>query len=135
MTFAKYMGVQLLAYALDMSSFLLFAYLLDGQHVLANIFSKLFSGVFAFFLHRHFTFQSTETSRRTQAIRYFSLLTINIPVSSGLFYVTLALITPPAFAKFVSDAACTAITYWISKVAIFHKTPETDTKSIDTKGL
>ena len=135
MTFAKYMGVQLLAYALDMSSFLLFTYLLDGQHVLANIFSKLFSGVFAFFLHRHFTFQSTETSRRTQAIRYFSLLTINIPVSSGLFYVTLAFITPPAFAKFVSDAACTAITYWISKVAIFHKTPGTDTKSVDTKGL
>ena len=135
MTFAKYMGVQLLAYALDMSSFLLFAYLLDGQHILANILSKLFSGVIAFFLHRHFTFQSTETSGRTQAIRYFSLLTINIPISSGLFSLALAFIATPALAKFVSDAACTAITYWISKVAIFHKKTAPDAKSVDSKGL
>lgn len=135
MTFAKYMGVQLFAYALDMSSFLLFAHLLDGQHILANVFSKLFSGIFAFFLHRHFTFQSTETSRRTQAIRYFSLLAINVPVSSGVFTLTLTFIVPPALAKFLSDAACTALTYWISKVAIFHKKAPQNEKSVDSKGL
>lgn len=134
MTFAKYIGVQLLAYALDMSSFLLFAFLLDGQHVLANIFSKLFSGVLAFFLHRHFTFESTETSRKTQAVRYFALLTINIPISSGLLSLALAFIAPPAFAKFLSDTACTAITYWISKVAIFHRKPDHTVKPADSKG-
>ncbi|RIJ07362.1 GtrA family protein [Pseudomonas sp. 91RF] len=121
MTFAKYMAVQLLAYALDMSAFLLFTYVLDGQHILANIGSKLISAVFGFFLHRHFTFQSTQTSGHTQAISYFSLVAINIPVNSGLFGLALAFITPPALAKFVADAACLVINYWISKVAIFKK--------------
>jgi putative flippase GtrA len=133
LTFAKYMGVQLLAYALDMSSFLLLAHLLDGQHILANICSKLISAVFAFFLHRHFTFQSTGSSKRTQAISYFSLVAINIPVSSGLFSLTLALIAPPALAKFIADAACLVINYWISKVAIFHKKPTSETTSAESK--
>lgn len=126
------MAVQLLAYALDMSVFLLFTHLLDGQHIVANICSKLISAVFGFFLHRHFTFQSTQSSRGSQAISYFSLVAINIPVNSGLFGLALAFIAPAALAKFVADVACLAINYWISKVAIFKKAaPEA---AADSKG-
>lgn len=132
MTLAKYIGVQFLAYALDMGFFFLFVYLLGGHHVQANVLSKLFSGIFSFFLHRHFTFKSTELSPKTQAIRYFSLLGLNIPISAGLFSLTLQFIAPPALAKFVSDAACTVLSYWISKVAIFHNKPSINKKSIDT---
>ncbi|MGF6223499.1 GtrA family protein [Pseudomonas sp. YL-218 TE3947] len=132
MTFAKYMGVQALAYALDMSSFLVFSYLFDGHLIMANICSKLISAIFGFFLHRHFTFQSAENSGRKQAFSYFSLVAINIPVNSGLFGLTLSIIAPPALAKFIADVACLAINYWISKVAIFHKKPTPDTTPADS---
>ncbi|ALI05373.1 MULTISPECIES: GtrA family protein [Pseudomonas] len=120
MTFIRYGAIQLVAYALDMGAFLLLIALFEEQPVLANIAGKGVAGVFAFFLHRHFTFQSSHGSSKAQAVRYFSLLAINIPVASALFSVGLAIVDNPAPVKFVCDVACVALTYWISKLFVFH---------------
>ncbi|UQI29299.1 GtrA family protein [Pseudomonas bijieensis] len=120
MTFIRYGAIQLMAYGLDMGTFLLLMALSKDQPVLANIAGKGVAGVFAFFLHRHFTFQSSHASSKAQAVRYFSLLAINIPLASALFSVGLYFVNSPAAVKFVCDVACVVLTYWISKLFVFH---------------
>ncbi|CAH0227218.1 GtrA family protein [Pseudomonas brassicacearum] len=120
MIFIRYGAIQLVAYALDMGTFLLLMALINDHPVLANIAGKGVAGVFAFFLHRHFTFQSTGGSSKAQAVRYFSLLAINIPLASALFSVGLYIVNSPATVKFVCDVACVVLTYWISKLFVFH---------------
>lgn len=119
--FIKYGVIQLLAYGLDMGVFLLLVLLFKDEPILANIAGKLIAGVFAFFLHRHFTFKSTHGSGKAQALRYFTLLAINVPVSSMVFTAGLYFINSPAPVKFASDVACVFLTYWISKLFVFHQ--------------
>jgi putative flippase GtrA len=130
LTFIRYGAIQLLAYALDMSTFLLLISLFKDEAVLANIAGKGVAGVFAFFLHRYFTFQSTRGSGKAQALSYFSLLAINIPVASVLFSAGLYFVNSPTLVKFVSDIACVVVTYWISKLFVFrsdtHKSAPSD---------
>ncbi|WP_445571870.1 GtrA family protein [Pseudomonas sp. E102] len=125
MTFIKYGAIQLIAYALDMGAFVLLVALFEDHPILANIAGKGIAGVFAFFLHRHFTFQSFHGSAKAQAVRYFSLLAINIPVASVLFSVGLYFVDSPAPVKFVCDVVCVALTYWISKLFVFHSNTRT----------
>ena len=120
MTFIRYGTIQILAYALDMGSFLLLISLFNDKAVLANIVGKVVAGVFAFFLHRHFTFQSTGSSGKIQALRYFSLLAINIPAASVFLGIGLYFIEHPTAVKFASDVVCVFMTYWISKHFVFH---------------
>jgi len=120
LTFVRYGVIQVLAYALDMGAFLLLLSVFNDQAVLANIAGKGVAGIFAFFLHRHFTFQSTGSSRKAQAVRYFTLLAVNIPVASALLSVGLSFFDNPTAVKFTSDVACVLMTYWISKLFIFH---------------
>ncbi|MFJ3120886.1 GtrA family protein [Pseudomonas protegens] len=120
MIFIRYGAIQVLAYALDMGTFLLLLYFFQNEPVLANIAGKGVAGLFAFFLHRHFTFQSTAGSSKVQAVRYFSLLAINIPAASVLLGAGLYFFDNPTVVKFVSDVACVLLTYWLSKVFIFH---------------
>ena len=125
MTFIRYGAIQVLAYALDMGTFLLFLALFTDQPVLANVLGKGVAGVFAFFLHRHFTFVASAGSGKSQAIRYFSLLAINIPLASGLLGLGLLFVDHPTAVKFLSDVACVFFTYWISKLFVFHTSERT----------
>lgn len=134
MTFIRYGAIQLMAYALDMGTFLLLMALFKDQPVLANIAGKGVAGVFAFFLHRHFTFQSTGVGSKAQAVRYFSLLAINIPAASALFSVGLYFVNSPAPVKFVSDVACVVLTYWISKLFVFHSDTRPPTSADRAEG-
>lgn len=119
MTFFRYGAIQLVAYGLDMGIFLLLVALFADQPVLANVAGKVVAGTFAFFSHRHFTFLSTRVGSKAQALRYFSLLAINIPLASVLLSAGLYLIDNPVPVKFVSDVICVALTYWISKRFVF----------------
>ncbi|MBV6750881.1 GtrA family protein [Pseudomonas chlororaphis] len=120
MTFLRYITIQILAYALDMGSFVLLTSTFKNNWVIMNIAGKMIAGIFAFFLHRHFTFESTQGSKKTQALRYFSLLAINIPFSSALFTIGLHFLDTPTAVKFISDVLCVILTYWISKLFVFH---------------
>ncbi|KJZ55930.1 GtrA family protein [Pseudomonas marginalis] len=135
MTFIRYGAIQVMAYALDMGSFLLLLSLFNDQPVLSNVAGKVIAGVFAFFLHRHFTFQSTHRSRQSQALRYFSLLAINIPMASALLGVGMHFVDSPTALKFISDVACVLMTYWVSKLFVFHSDKHDPASSDQAKGL
>ncbi|NUT88932.1 GtrA family protein [Pseudomonas corrugata] len=135
MTFIRYAAIQLLAYALDMGTFLLLMAFFKGEPILANIAGKGVAGVFAFFLHRHFTFKSNHGSGNVQALGYFSLLAINIPLASALLSVGLYLVDSPTAVKFVSDVACVFMTYWISKLFVFTSKAQAPDRPNRVKGI
>lgn len=124
MTFFRYIVIQVLAYGIDMGGFLgLFHSGLLGP-LTANVIAKLAAGIFAFAAHRAFTFRTSDPADRMhQAVRYFILLALNIPLSSGVLAVALRWISLPAAAKFMADAICVALTYWLSKSFVFIRKP------------
>lgn len=120
MRFVRYLAVQIAAYGIDMGGFLvLSSYVLIGP-LWANLYGKVFAGIFAFIAHRTFTFGIVESAgKKLQAASYFILLVLNIPISSAVLSFLLVEIPFPVLAKFVSDAICVLITYWLSKRYIF----------------
>lgn len=120
MTFVRYVTIQLLAYGIDMGLFLIILKLGLSEPIMANVFAKLAAGIFAFIVHRNFTFRVAESSAiKHQAIRYFVLLALNIPVSSAILASLLVWIATPVAAKFIADIICVALTYALSKYFIF----------------
>jgi putative flippase GtrA len=101
-----------------------FLLLLHGQlsnPVSANILGKLAAGIFAFFCHKHFTFRVGCGSTSSQATRYFTLLALNIPLSSSILALELAWVNDATVAKIIADIVCLALTYLISKYFVFNK--------------
>jgi putative flippase GtrA len=120
MTFARYGLVQVFAYVIDMGTFLLVLWTGLSGPLLANVAAKVAAGLFAFAAHRHFTFGTGERGNTlAQGLRYFALLALNIPLSSGLLALLLPWIPQSAVAKFISDVVIVAVTYWVSKVIVF----------------
>lgn len=120
MTFVRYVSIQLLAYGIDMGVFLLILQTDLAAPIWANVLAKLAAGLFAFILHRYFTFRAAESGAiRHQAIRYFVLLALNIPVASAILVLLLLWITEPVAAKFIADIICVALTYAVSKRFVF----------------
>lgn len=120
MTFLRYIAVQLVAYGIDMSVFL--AVLFSGAlgPVETNVIAKLSAGLFAFVAHRQFTFRVAESiAAKEQAIRYFVLLALNVPVASVILTFLLLWIPEPVMAKFIADVICVGLTYLLSKHFIF----------------
>lgn len=116
--FGRYVGVQLVAYVVDMGGFLL-ASLVVGP-IAANVVAKIAAGVFAFFAHRYFTFGAHKYGDgRVQMLKYSLLLLINVPVASLVLSVLLPRISPPVLAKFVSDVICVGGTFLASRFFAF----------------
>ena len=84
MTFARYVAVQIAAYALDMGAFLVLLHGGIAGPVPANVAAKIVAGGFAFFAHRAFTFRLGGTAQASEAARYAILLALNVPVASAL---------------------------------------------------
>jgi putative flippase GtrA len=115
-TFVRYVIIQLLAYGIDMGFFL--SVLKSGLSgpIAANVIAKLAAGVFAFAVHRTFTFRVEDNSAtKHQAIRYFLLLALNVPIASAVFAIILILIAEPAVIKLISDIASVAFSYGMDK--------------------
>ena len=150
MTFLRYLLIQVLAYGIDMGLFLFILHLhldWDGP-IMANVVSKLAAGSFAFVAHRSFTFGVKGSDyASSQALRYFLVLAVNVPVASAileLFLILLPLVVNlpmvsaflgliflwlplPVIAKFLSDIVCVLVSYILSKHFIYkEKTPMPD---------
>ena len=123
MTFLRYLLVQLAAYAIDMGGFLFLTHQGLLGPLWANVAAKLAAGMFAFVAHRHFTFQTGKEQATGQAVRYFALLALNVPLSSGLLALLLPWLAPAALAKFVADVVILGITYWLSRSLVFRRAP------------
>lgn len=120
MTFLRYGLVQVFAYGIDFGGFLLLMSVGGMAPVTANLICKAAAGVFAFAAHRHFTFRVDRGGNSLkQGIRYFALLGLNIPLSTGLLVLLLRWVPYPAAAKFVADVLIVVFTYWVSKTLVF----------------
>jgi putative flippase GtrA len=128
--FIRYVAVQVIAYGLDMGGFLFCQKYLGIEPIVANVVGKIASGIFAFFVHRTFTFRLAPGEKKaTQALRYFLLLALNVPLSSAVLSGVIRVVSPPALAKFISDVLCVFLTYWLTKKFVFTKPPRTIAQS------
>lgn len=120
MTFLRYLTIQVFAYGIDMGVFFfLFHFVLTGP-IIANIFSKLAAGCFAFLVHRRYTFNvATSGFVGRQAIRYFTVLAAHVPVASAVLVFILIWVPLPVLAKFLSDIVMVVFSYVVSKKFIF----------------
>lgn len=117
--FSRYVGVQVLAYGIDMGGFLLLVWLGLGP-VWANVPAKIAAGAFAFLAHRHLTFAvHGRGGAGGQALRYALLLALNVPLASAVLALLLPWIAPPAAAKFVADVICVLLTFLASRHFVF----------------
>ena len=124
MTLLRYIVIQLLAYGMDMGMFLIISKSELSGPIFANVLAKLAAGIFAFIVHRNFTFRVADSSAIThQAFRYFTLLALNVPVASAVFALLLLWITEPAVNKFISDVVCISMSCELNKHFIFTGQP------------
>lgn len=120
MKFIRYVVIQLIAYGIDMGVFLVALYLGSLGTLTSNVLGKIAAGALAFLLHQRFTFRVANGSRDgKQAIRYFLLLGLNVPISSAALSVVLLLIDSPVIAKFISDIIGVFLSFWISNKWVF----------------
>lgn len=119
MTFVRYIIIQVAAYAIDMGVFLLVMELFVYGPILSNVVAKIAAGIFAFILHRKFTFEVSDEEPRAQAIKYSVLLGLNIPIASAALALLLLATSNAIAAKFIADVACVLLTYLLSKHLIF----------------
>jgi len=134
-TFLRYLAIQVLAYGIDMGSFLFALHFGLAGPIVANVVAKLAAGGFAFAAHRHFTFGVGGSGFiKRQGVRYFLLLAANVPIASGLLALTLLWIPVPVVAKFLSDVVGVVFTYVLSKHFIFNaQTSQPDGSVSDAK--
>lgn len=120
MTVGRYLLVQLVAYAIDLGGFMLALAVLPIGPLVANLAGKVSAALFAFTMHRGYTFSgAVEGSRGRQGVLYFLLLGLNIPLSSAVLAILLPWFPIPAAAKFTADVVCFALTYLASKHFVF----------------
>jgi putative flippase GtrA len=122
MTFFRYVVIQVFAYVVDMGGFYFIIQLGLVGPIMANVIGKVAAGIFAFIVHRNFTFKAGGNEDRFhQALRYFTLLALNIPFASGLLAVLLMWVSDPVVAKIIVDISSVGLIYWLSKSFIFSK--------------
>lgn len=120
MRFTRYLLVQVVAYGLDMGGFVLLFTYFDVHPLLANVIGKVLAGLFAFVAHQSFTFGvAAAGGTRRRAVRYFTLLALNIPLSALILSAMLWVIPMTVVAKFAADAIGVLLTYWLSKRFVF----------------
>lgn len=125
MTFVRYVFIQVLAYSIDMGAFLIVLSVGVVGPILANVISKFAAGLFAFVAHRRFTFRATNgESVKEQAVKYFVLLTLNIPLASAILALLLMWLPGAVLAKLIADMICIGLTYFLSKYFIFTRQPK-----------
>ena len=124
MTFLRYIAIQVSAYGIDVGAFLILLTTEQVTPVFANVMAKIAAGIFAFLAHRHFTFSAARgTAAGGQAVKYFALLLINIPVASAILALLLIFVYEPVLVKLVADVICVGMTYLLSKKFIFNSRP------------
>jgi putative flippase GtrA len=131
-TFFRYIAIQVAAYCIDMGIFLILVYLGFLGPIPSNVLGKIFAGIFAFFIHRSFTFRLDKRKRNgKQMFRYLCLLGLNVPISSGVLGLVLLIITTPVYAKFLSDMFIVLFSFWVSRKWVFVPDYENNNPSSD----
>lgn len=116
--FVRYNLVQVAAYALEFSTFMLIAKI--GVHlVLSNCIAKAMAAIFAFFLHKNFTFQKKEKEKILGEIfRYAAMLFVNMALGS-LILIVLSKFSEEWLAKILSDISCVGVSFLLVRYVVF----------------
>jgi putative flippase GtrA len=118
---AKYSLIQIAAYLMDYGIFIGLTYLFGAPPLPSNVAGKILSGIFSFFSHRHFTFDRLDKANVwSEGMRYFTILGLNVPLSSGLLAV-FSQFLPLLLAKFVSDVLCVALSFKLTQSVVFRQ--------------
>lgn len=134
MTFIRYILIQIGAYAIDFGWFLAVTKMGLLSPVAANAVGKVLAGVFGFVAHRSFTFRVSDARNgRAEAIKYFTLLGINIPLASGLLWGALYVFPNKVEAKIFTDACLVLSNYWISHRFVFVSGERSDMRGQGTR--
>lgn len=116
----RYLAIQVLAYGLDMGTFISIMYFDASQPLLVNMAGKVVAGVFAFFGHRSFTFNAArDTPMRQQGVLYVLLLLFNLPLASIVLWLILLADLPVTLGKFIADGICVGLNYVLSRKLVF----------------
>ncbi|WP_337153574.1 GtrA family protein [Pseudomonas protegens] len=120
--FTRYLLVGGLTYGADLSVFLLLFNVFEMDLLIANMISKVLAGVFSFAAHRAFTFGVTDAKGGAQqAVRYFTLLALNIPLSALILSALLWITSMEVVAKILADILLIFISYAQSKLIVFKR--------------
>jgi putative flippase GtrA len=114
---SKYFFVQLASYVIEFLFFSLFLYFSFSIY-LNNFICKAIACLFAFFLHKYFTFES-KGKIRYELIRYFSALPLNYLLTSLIIFYLTNFFSNQILIKIASDILIFSISFFISKKIIF----------------
>jgi len=116
----RYNLVQVTAYAIDMGTFLAIVSFLPERLVAANFCGKVFAGVYAFILHKYFTFGSVvEGGGNGEALRFTLLLIFNSVLSTLLLLFLSSYLLDTA-AKFIADVICVGLSFFLADKLVFN---------------
>lgn len=87
---------------------------------LSNIFARIISGVFNFYVNKKYAFESFE-NREREIIKYFLLFCAQMGVSTGLVSALSFLNINTTFLKIIVDISIFFVNYFIEKKFIFNK--------------
>jgi putative flippase GtrA len=124
---AVYVLIQVLAYGLDMGTFVLLHRLYEASVISSNIAAKIVAGCFAFVSHRHITFAIARPGPLiSQVIRYSLLLLANSFASSALLAFFMSFVSFPVAAKIFADTILIAVSFSLSKSVVFRGAKASD---------
>lgn len=126
--FFKYTLIQVLAYAAELSVFVsLVKFVALHNIILANICAKLTAGLIALTLHKYITFKSADSKRvGYEIVTYFSVLAMNMLLSSFILVAMLYFIKHLVVAKVMTDVLTLGLSFLLTKHVVFTR------KSIST---
>jgi putative flippase GtrA len=121
--FIVYIIVQIAAYIIDFSIYALLFSLVGWSPISSNVVAKIAAGCFAFFCHRTYTFEANAGENvARQALLYAALLVLNVPVSSALLWIFMAVGAGPIIAKLAADVCGVIINFVLLKSIAFRRT-------------
>jgi putative flippase GtrA len=119
-TLLRYLLVQLLAYGVDVGTFIALVSTGVAGPLVANVAGKIPAGIFAFMAHRRFTFQIRDSARaHGEALKYFVLLALNVPFSTLILKGLLTLNLPVTLAKILADVLSVGLSFTLTKYVVF----------------
>jgi putative flippase GtrA len=121
---AKYGGVAAGSTATDWALFSL-VYLLAGNPLAAQVFSRIGGGLFSFSLNKFWSFDAGRTGHVTiQGRRFLLLYALSYMLSLGLLYLQINLLAQrPYISKLVADGACLVVNFTAMNLYVYRDRP------------
>lgn len=128
----RYLLVQVLAYGVDIGTFIALVSSGVCGPLVANLAGKIPAGILAFLAHRSFTFRKQDSKRlHREALKYAVLLALNAPISTLLLKGLLVVHVPATRAKILADILSVGLSFTLTKYVVFERVRLTDQSRVD----